>query len=109
MPRVTTAAWLVDTALRSQNANCNFHPVNIFRSGFGANQNHRILFRAVPGLFDRIVGGENDLPDRQRPAKLAMPVAVSMSSGLTSLLIQPRHKEIVRPGWDRDGRSLLPC
>jgi len=49
--------------LRSQDAHSYFHTVDIFRSGFGANQDHGILLGAVSSLFNCIVGGKDDLTD----------------------------------------------
>ena len=50
-------------AARSQNARRHFHAVNVFRSGFGAHQNDRILGGAVAGFLHSFVGGEDDLSD----------------------------------------------
>ena len=49
-------------ATRRQNPYRNFHTVNVFRRGFGAYQDHRVL-AIVPRFLYRLVRSEHDLTD----------------------------------------------
>src|SRR4029077_11932240 len=47
----------------SKNANGDLHAVYVLGRGFAANQDHRILLRAVSYHLDSIIGGKRYLAD----------------------------------------------
>ena len=90
------------TAARGQNADGDFHAVDVFGRGFRADQDDRI-FLAVAGLLDGIVRGEDDLADgcARRSGQ-----ACGQHFNFPALLIQAAEPGSRKAGWARRGRWL---